>query len=297
MIEKLEIHHLRTLDALYEYKNLTVAAEKLNITQQAISLQLKKIRNIMSDDLFTRSGHGVHPTPYAKFIEPNIKAVLSTISKIPLPDSITPFSIERTIVISATDYTQQVILKDLISKLIKLSPSVKLIVVPIESANLSNLMRKGEIDLAFTSSGYVPPGLHEECLFTEQYRFVSANRKLISEYPLTLKQISNYKFVVTNPGVGCLRGSADTWFERNGFPRNVVLSAPTFQITQTYLSDENLVGFLPSRLLPIPGLHDIAIEKYPPGYQVVMAYHPSLKDDIYIDWLKNLVKEICSNKR
>ena len=43
MIEKLEINHLRTLDALYKFGNISAATEYLNFVQQAISLQLKKI--------------------------------------------------------------------------------------------------------------------------------------------------------------------------------------------------------------------------------------------------------------
>lgn len=276
--------------------NMTVAAEQLNISQQAISLQLKKIRDILSDNLFIRCGHGVCPTPYAKMIEPKIRDVLSSLNQIPLPESITPSTIERTIVISATDYTQQVIIKELLLKLKNQSPKVKLIVRQIESANLTNLMQKGEIDLAFTSSGYVPQGLVEEYLFSEHYRFVSANKDHISNHPITIEQISKFDFVVTNPGVGTLKGSADIWFERNGHPRNVTLSAPTFQITKEYLTESNLVGFLPSRLLPIEGLNDIAIEKYPPGYEVVMAYHPASKGDSYMCWLINLVKEIVRFK-
>lgn len=292
MIEKLEIHHLRTLDALYKHMNMTVAAEQLNISQQAISLQLKKIRNILNDNLFIRSGHGVCPTPYAKMIKPKVQDILAYIHQIPLPESVSPLLMERTLVISATDYTQYVIVHQLISKLRTLSPKVKLIVRPIEVANLTHLMHKGEIDIALTSNGYVPPGLVEEPLFTEQYRCVSANKSLLDMAPIKLKQLVEYDFVVTNPGIGSLRGSADSWFERNGCPRNVVLSAPTFQITQTYLLTQSLVGFLPSRLLPYEGLYDIQIDKYPPGYEVVMAYHPASKDDPYMCWLLDLIKSI-----
>ena len=87
MIEKLEIHHLRTLDALYRFGNITLAAEQLNVSQQAISLQLKKMREILRDRLFIRSGHGVTATPYAKIIEPHIREILSKINNIPLPES------------------------------------------------------------------------------------------------------------------------------------------------------------------------------------------------------------------
>lgn len=153
MIDKLEINHLRTLDALYKFGNLSAAAEYLKVSQQAISLQLKKIRGILGDQLFVRTGHGVAPTPYAKLIEPHVYKVLTHLNQIPLPDSVTPDNVERTLVISATDYTQKVIVGELIKELRESAPKVKIIVANIESASLIRKMNLGEIDLTFTSNG------------------------------------------------------------------------------------------------------------------------------------------------
>ncbi len=65
MIENLELHHLKTLDALYRNRTLSLAAESLNVSQQAVSAKLKRLRGILGDRLFVREGHGIVPTPYA----------------------------------------------------------------------------------------------------------------------------------------------------------------------------------------------------------------------------------------
>lgn len=296
MIEKLEIHHLRTLDALYKFGNISSAAEYLNVSQQAISLQLKKIREILCDRLFVRTGHGVSPTPYAKLIEPHIHKVLVQLSKIPLPDSITPSKIEKTLVISATDYTQRIIVGELIKELREFAPKVKVIVVNIESVNLIKKMHQGEIDLTFTSSGYVPEGLVSESLFVEKYLCVSANKEIIFDDYLPLSNLVEYDFVVTSPGIGSFQGSADTWFEQQSLHRKVLVSVPSFFMAQEYLKKSNMVGFLPSRLLPCEGLFEIPLEKYPPGYEVVAAYHPSAKSDPFMIWLLDKVNKRFSSR-
>ncbi|HSV57787.1 MAG TPA: hypothetical protein VLJ19_02730, partial [Variovorax sp.] len=48
--------------------------------------------------------------------------------------------------------------------------------------------------------------------------------------------------------------------------------------------------FMPSRLLPCEGLFDVPLEKYPPGYQVVAAYHPSAQADPLLAWLLDSVR-------
>ena len=291
MISKLEIHHLRTLDALFKCGSLSAAAEFLGVSQQAVSSQLRKIRDIMSDPLFIRSGHGVTPTPYAMEIEPHIRGVLTLLNDIPLPDTLHPNTLERTLVISATDYTQKVIVGELINELREYAPRVKVMVVNIESANLSRKMRQGEIDLAFTSEGYVPEGLISEALFVEQYRCVAASPLAQTSEPLSVEHLATHDFIVTSPGIGSFKGSADAWFERQGYQRNVCVSVPSFYTALDYVKRSNLVGFIPSRLLPYEGVTETPLEKYPPGYEVVAAYHPRATEDALLRWVLEHVKK------
>ena len=293
MIERLEINHLRTLDALYKFGNISVTAEYLDVSQQAISLQLKKIREILSDRLFVHTGHGMAPTPYAKLIESHIHKVLIHLNDIPLPNSITPSKIERTLVISATDYTQKIIIGEMLKELRESAPGVKIIVLNIESANLIRKMHQGEIDLAFTSNEYVPVGLVSESLFIEKYLCVSANKAIVFDDYLPLNRLVEHDFVVTSPNIANFKGSADIWFERQDLHRKVFVSVPSFFMAQEYLKQSNMVGFLPSRLLPCDGLFEIPLKKYPPGYEVVAAYHPSAKNDPFIVWLLDKIKRAC----
>ncbi|ATQ78100.1 transcriptional regulator [Massilia violaceinigra] len=294
MIDKLEINHLRILDALYKLGKLSAAAEHLGVSQQAISLQLKKLRELLCDPLFVRTGHGMVATPYARLIEPHIEQVLVRINAIPLPDSVTPAQIERTLAICATDYTQKVILGPLIGELRVLAPKVKIIVSGIEVVNLNQKMQRGDIDLTFTSDGYVPAGLISEPLFIEQYRCVSADEAMLAGGVMALDKLIEYDFIITSPGIGSFKGSADTWFERQGLRRNVVMSAPSFFMTMGYLKQSDMVGFIPTRLLPCDGLFDIPLEKYPPGYEVVAAYHPSANNDPFLRWLLGRVRLLLS---
>lgn len=289
MIDKLELTHLRTLDSLHRFGTISAAAEHLHVSQQAISLQLKKIRTLLGDPLFVRTGHGMAPTPYAKLIAPHVSAVLAQLNAIPLPHALLPEQVERTLVISGTDYTQKVVVADLVRDLRLHAPGVSIATVGIEVAGLARKMQQGEIDLVFTVDGQVAPGLVSEPLFLEQYRCVTANPALAGA-ALSLEQLVQHGFVVTSPGGAHFRGSADGWFARQGLQRRVVASAPTFFMALEYLKGSELVAFMPSRLLPCEGLHEIALPKYPPGYGVVAAYHPSMRGDPFMGWVLERVK-------
>jgi len=289
MIDKLELAHLRTLDALHRCASISAAAEHLHLSQQAVSLQLKKIRTLLGDPLFVRTGHGMTPTPYAKLIAPHVSQVLAQLNAIPLPARLQPEHSERTLVVSGTDYTQKVIVADLVRDLRIHAPRVKVAVVGIEIEALTRKMQQGEIDLVFTVDGAVAPGLVSEPLFLEQYLCVTANPALAGA-ALTPEQLVQHDFIVTSPGGSHFRGSADGWFARQGLQRRVVASAPTFFMTLEYLKGSNLLAFMPARLLPCEGLFEVALTKSPPGYTAVAAFHPSAQADPFMVWLLARVK-------
>ncbi|MCO1335029.1 LysR family transcriptional regulator [Microbulbifer sp. OS29] len=296
MIKNLEINHLKTLKALFEFGSLSRASEHLRISQQAVSSQLKKIRELVGDNLFVRTGHGVAPTNYARLIEPQVYRVLTLLNEIPAPNDVDLKNVHRTLVISATDYTQKIILSELLDELRNHAPKTRLVVTNIESATLTQKMHQGEIDLAFTSEGYVPEGLEAVSLFTEKYLCVTTNKKPSSAGVLSLDELVSYGFIITSPGVGGLKGSADYWFEKQGFQRDVVISVPSFFMAKEYLKKTDAVGFIPSRLLPEKGLSEIFLEKYPPGYEVVAAFHPGARHDPLLNWLIDKLTERFRNQ-
>lgn len=58
----LNYHHLHYFQAVAHEGNLTRAAEKLNISQSAVSAQIKQLENRLGHNLFTRTGRTLHLT-------------------------------------------------------------------------------------------------------------------------------------------------------------------------------------------------------------------------------------------
>ena len=290
MIEKLELNHLRMLGALYEKGSVSAAAEVLGLSQQAVSLQLKRVREILGDLLFVRTGQGMVPTAYGQLIQPHVQQLLAMVCALPMPTSIPLENIERSFSISATDHAQRIIVGELLRALRRVAPRVKVKVSNIESASLVRRMQHGEIDMAFTSNGYVPEGLLTTPLFTERYVCVAGTRLTKGSQPLPLESLVAYDFLVVSPGVPGFDGSAGGWFAQQGLQRRVVASVPSFFMAMEYLRHSNMVAFLPSRLLPCDGLFEVPLEKYPPGFQVVAAYHPSVASDSLLGWVLDYVR-------
>jgi DNA-binding transcriptional LysR family regulator len=290
MIDKLELNHLRVLSALYELGTVSAAAEALDVSQQAVSLQLKRLREILGDPLFVRTGRGMVPTAYGRQVRPHVHQVLALVQAMPRPASVPLADLERTLSISATDHAQRLIVGELLHALRRAAPRVRVKLSNIESAALVRRMQEGEIGIAFTSNGYVPEGLLATPLFTERYVCVAARPLAEAGGALPLRALVEHDFLVVSPGVPSFDGSAGGWFEQQGLRRRVVASVPSFFIALEYLRQSDMVAFIPSRLLPCEGLCEVPLEKVPPGFEVVAACHPSAMADPLLTWVLDHVR-------
>ena len=61
-INTADLNLLRVFVVIFEEKSATGAAQRLNLTQSAVSLNLRRLREMYQDSLFTRTGRGLAPT-------------------------------------------------------------------------------------------------------------------------------------------------------------------------------------------------------------------------------------------
>ena len=59
--------------------NVTRAAERLSVSQPALSKTLQKLRDSFEDELFTRTAHGLVPTPRAEELGRALPELLETV--------------------------------------------------------------------------------------------------------------------------------------------------------------------------------------------------------------------------
>ena len=64
-IKDLDLNLLRLFDAVWRTRSVSLAAQQLDMSQPAASQGLARLRALLGDALFERSGSGVRPTPRA----------------------------------------------------------------------------------------------------------------------------------------------------------------------------------------------------------------------------------------
>ncbi|WP_339674089.1 LysR family transcriptional regulator [Dasania marina] len=289
-IDRLEIRQLRILQALLREQNVSRVAQQVGLTQQAVSDQLRKLRDIFDDRLFLRKSNGLVPTPLAEQLGDKIDELLQGFEQLLVPELFEPSVIDSTYVIAATDYAQQVVLPDLLSKIRRQAPGLKVIIQDLDIDNLSDLIAAGKINLVVAFPDFVPSSYPCITLFTEHHVCVVAKSSPLARKKLSLEAIARHPQIIASPSRPNFRGSIDTWFEQFGLKRNVVISAPCFSIVPLYLETTDAIAFLPSRALIDSNLATIDLKESPVSFDVISAWHPRSNNDPLHNWVVELLR-------
>ena len=289
-LDRLDIKQLRVFQTLIREENASKAANQLGLTQQAVSEHLKKLRNVFGDRLFLRKTNGFIPTPFAQELSISVDKILIEFQALLSPKVFDPKTINKTFVIAATDYAQQVVLPNLISKLRHQAPFLKLIVRDFEIDKLHELMETGKVNLAIAFPDYIPKNYPLVKLFEEHHVCVASPNTSISQTNSSLEDVAKHPSIIASPSRPNFKGSIDDWFAKFGLKRNIVISAPCFSIVPMYLETTDSIAFLPSRAVRGLGLVEITLEHTPDSFDVIAAWHPRYNEDELQKWVISLLQ-------
>ncbi|KRG36772.1 LysR family transcriptional regulator [Psychrobacter sp. P11G3] len=291
-MNRLDIKQLRVLKALLDLKNLSQVARKMGLTQQAISEQLRKLREVFDDRLFIRQGNSMVATPKALSMQQPIDHILKQLEDLLEPEIFMPHTYKGVFTISATDYATQALLPQLFNITRRDAPDLKLIVRDFASDNINQLIAAGELDLLITFPEFIPDNLSYVTLFEEQHLCVTGCENKPPIEPLTLAQVAAHAQLVVSPSRANLRGSHDQWFAEKGLKRNIVMSVPSFSAVPDILHTTDMIAFYPSRLLPSSKVKELEVEALPPTFKVIAAWHPRTADSGIHRWLIEQLRNI-----
>lgn len=297
-LDNFDLNLLVAFDVLTQEQNVTRAANRLNVTQSAMSASLKRLRESFQDDILTQHGKKMIPTPFASAMQPEVAAKLSELrALIARQGRFNPASSERTFRIAASDYITTVLLVPLLKDLAEEAPAIRFTFEqpgPASQIALAN----AEIDLLLTPEIFVHPDHPYEPVFEENHVTVCCKDNPLAEQGLTPRTFTDAGHV----GVSVSRKStyAEEWFEKRGVERRIEVLAPSF-IQAPFLvpgtmricvMHERLALFMAERL----PLHILEVPFSIPPMQEVMQFHGTRKADPGLLWLRSRIAEKATSQ-
>lgn len=245
----LDLNLLVVFHHLMAERRVSRVAERLQLTQPAVSNALARLRRQFGDELFLRTPAGMVPTPFAEQLAEPVGYALAMIhGGLNQQSAFEPAREQRALTIGMTDIGEIVFLPALVERLRRDAPGLTLNTVRNAAVNLREDMESGKVDLAIGLLPQLKAGFFQRRLFRQRYVCLFRHDHALARKPrLTAADFRAAEhLVVISAGTG--HGQVDTLMRRAGVERTVRLTVPHFVGTGHILQRTALVATVPERL-------------------------------------------------
>lgn len=169
-INSIDLNLFLVFQAIYATRSVTLAGDRLGMTQSAVSNALKRMRERFNDALFVRSADGMVPTPVAeRLIAPIEEGIACLVQAVDQGRTFEPETSSRIFRIAVNDIGQLVMMPELLSVARSVAPGVRFETVDVSMADARQRMLHGQIDIALGSWESMGPSFYQQRLFDETF--------------------------------------------------------------------------------------------------------------------------------
>lgn len=284
--------------ALMEERSVTRAAERVGMTQPALSNALSRLRLMLQDQLFIRERYGIQPTPVALELQPIVADALARLDDAVLGQQrFVPAEAERLFTIAPNGYAEFVLVPAIVSRLQKLAPGIKIRLTPYNNDLVETGVVSGTTAMVLGRIVEPPDNLVVQNLMEEGLACaVRADHPEIGD-TMTREQFEALKHVNIVPP-GRLRAGLFQALAGAGLKRDVVISVTNFFAVAEMVAVTDYCATLPT-LICRKLEHDARLKILPPPvdlgkFPVQMGWHVRYRHDPAHRWLRSLVSEVAS---
>jgi DNA-binding transcriptional LysR family regulator len=289
----IDLNLLVSLRVLLTQRHVTRSAEKLGLTQPAMSASLARSRTLFRDKLLVRGPQGLVLTPRGEQILEQLNKIMEVTERlIAVPGEFTPETCNRTFALMGSDYVEFFLLPSLMATLATEAPNVQILFVSPDHRNLEAMLANSELDLMVGYLPEPPKELIRRTLFREPIVCVARRgHPVLHDESLSLEHFVELPHVQVLPrGATMFADAVDTAIAAIGLIRRVVLWQPNFLAVGNVVSRTDLISTVPSRVAA-HFVQELPIVAYDPPLALpapdfAMYWHSRSQEDAGHKWLR-----------
>jgi len=296
-LRRVDLNLLVILDALLTEQHVTRAAERVHLSQPAVSHALARLRDLLDDPLLVRQGGSLVPTARALELATPLAEALAQVQALLAPNRFDPASAKRRFRVAMSDYSAAIFLPDLVRTLRREAPGTDLQIVQASREGMVDGVLNGDLDLAAGVFPDMPVELRTTPLFEEHYTCLVDRSSLPVDGALDLAAYLSRPHVLLE-----MRGSGTPEIERALSAirerRHVAISLPHWGVAPQLIQGTDLILTVSSRgLLSIdhPALVTVPPPFHIPSFAVELAWHARRGGDSGLQWLIGQVQGVLYN--
>ncbi|WP_311267877.1 LysR family transcriptional regulator [Sphingobium sp. WCS2017Hpa-17] len=287
--DRLDLNLLVALDALLSERSVSLAADRICLSQSATSSALGRLREYFADDLLVQKGRQMVLTARAEGLVDPVRAVLEQIrTTIAVPPPFDPATSDRTIRIMASDYMTEVLLAGAMTDLQRQAPGMRFEIQSLTEVLLESLER-GAIDLLVTIDYAISADHPSQILFEDDYVVVGWNGNPAMAEPMTKDRYFDMGHVTARFGRARVSAFEDWFVRRQKRQRRIEIVTHSFLSMAGLVIGSNRIATMHRRLatrmaeyLPLT-LREVPMDI--PPIREAIQWHISSNNDPAIRWV------------
>jgi DNA-binding transcriptional LysR family regulator len=299
-LRSVDLNLLTVFDAVMTEGNLTRAAEKIGMSQPAMSIAISRFRHIAKDELFERTGRGMRPTPRALALAGPVRRALDLV--VDALQQGTEFDIsrsERAFNVVLWDFGELSLLPALMQLLEAQNSDIRINTLSALAKDPKKEMHYGNVDLFLWLTPVETSDItcqqigttREVCLLRKDHPTVKNK--------LTLKQYAALKHVVFRmPGeYGASVIDRELW--KHGLKRDHSITVHTYFDVPRVIAYSDMVCSIPQVMgRHFARVHDLKTVPAPieTVYPVFLMWPRGMENDQGHKWLRQTVMDIFTKE-
>jgi LysR family transcriptional regulator, nod-box dependent transcriptional activator len=294
---KLDLNLLVALDQLLNLRSVSAAAERLNMTQSAMSNALARLRAYFDDELLVKIGRSMELTPRAEALRDPVRDVLVRVEwTVATTTSFDPGRSDRRFGVLVSDYTLATLIPDVLALCADAAPGVRFnFMHQVESPE--RLLERGDVDLLIIPAQFRSRRHPFEVLFEEDFCGVVWKAGKLAQRKLTRADFVEAAHVAVQPPGGS-PPLESILFKEYDFVRRTDVVTYSFMSLPALVVGTDRIATVHRRLA------QAAERKFPvkllelpyrlPKMQQAAQWHKYRAQDAGLIWLRGILRKAAS---
>ncbi|MFC1237722.1 LysR substrate-binding domain-containing protein [Vibrio sp. F74] len=308
-LSRIDLNLLVCLKVLFEELNVTRAANRLYVSQSAVSKSLAKLRIQFEDPLFVRTSHGLKPTPRALNLHPKLDRLIHQLELINQPDIFAPDSSRIKFNIALVESAYPLILPHFLPALFSNAPHISISSHNWTDETFQNI-RNGELDIGITGRDIdmthaaltmpTPKYISETEIYRDRQMCVIRKNHPILDEEWTLDRYLALRHIQVRCD-GSDRWLLDYKLAEQGCERDIAITVPDFNSASALCTYSDFIFTAPSYFTKLVANHyDLTLVPLPldfPPMAYTLFWSTERENDPALSWLKTLIIEKTQHLR
>jgi DNA-binding transcriptional LysR family regulator len=293
-IRAVDLNLLKAFDALTNERAVTRAADRIGLSQPAMSHALSRLRSLFADDLFVRTPTGMEPTARAREIAPLVAAAIEHIqAALNLGIGFDPAKSAGIFTAGMAEYAEVALVGRLAEAFARQAARATLRLTPLTGVDAAEQLDRGAIDVAIAHLVALPTHIESILLLRDPFVVVARRGHPIAGQDLSIEAYAALNHILVSPR-GDTSGALDRILVDFGLRRRVALLVATYLALPAALAASDLVATVPSRTArQIAATAEIEIMPLPIDFSmtVSMAWHRRAASEPAQAWFRSRLIE------